>query len=83
MNSAFENDSDSSSAAAAAAAIGVVRNSLDVVLEEKDKDETNHDAAVDVTNAATDTESRQQWSNPIEFLLSCIAMSVGLGNVWR
>jgi hypothetical protein len=26
---------------------------------------------------------RQQWSNPIEFLLSCIAMSVGLGNVWR
>jgi len=28
-------------------------------------------------------EERQQWSNPIEFLLSCIAMSVGLGNVWR
>lgn len=30
-----------------------------------------------------DDEDRQQWSNPIEFLLSCIAMSVGLGNVWR
>jgi len=28
-------------------------------------------------------QDRQQWSNPIEFLLSCIAMSVGLGNVWR
>ena len=28
-------------------------------------------------------EQRQQWSNPIEFLLSCIALSVGLGNVWR
>jgi len=28
-------------------------------------------------------EERQKWSNPIEFLLSCIAMSVGLGNVWR
>ena len=27
--------------------------------------------------------ARQQWSNPIEFLLSCIALSVGLGNVWR
>ena len=27
--------------------------------------------------------SREQWSNPIEFLLSCVAMSVGLGNVWR
>ena len=30
-----------------------------------------------------DGEDRQQWSSPIEFLLSCIAMSVGLGNVWR
>ena len=30
-----------------------------------------------------DELERQQWSNPIEFLLSCIAMSVGLGNVWR
>lgn len=28
-------------------------------------------------------EERQQWSSPVEFLLSCIAMSVGLGNVWR
>ena len=26
---------------------------------------------------------RQQWGHPIEFLLSCVAMSVGLGNVWR
>ena len=26
---------------------------------------------------------RDQWANPIEFLLSCVAMSVGLGNVWR
>ncbi|XP_034248378.1 sodium-dependent nutrient amino acid transporter 1-like [Thrips palmi] len=26
---------------------------------------------------------RQQWSNGMEFLMSCIAMSVGLGNVWR
>ncbi|CAB3381847.1 Hypothetical predicted protein [Cloeon dipterum] len=30
-----------------------------------------------------DESDRQQWANPIEFLLSCIAMSVGLGNVWR
>ncbi|XP_045102699.1 sodium-dependent nutrient amino acid transporter 1-like isoform X2 [Portunus trituberculatus] len=30
-----------------------------------------------------DGEERQQWSYPIEFLLSCISMSVGLGNIWR
>ncbi|CAL8121340.1 unnamed protein product [Orchesella dallaii] len=28
-------------------------------------------------------EDRDTWDNPIEFLLSCISMSVGLGNVWR
>ncbi|XP_071444225.1 sodium-dependent nutrient amino acid transporter 1-like [Hetaerina americana] len=32
---------------------------------------------------AEDGSGRQQWSNQTEFLLSCIAMSVGLGNVWR
>ena len=26
---------------------------------------------------------RDEWGKGIEFLLSCIAMSVGLGNVWR
>lgn len=35
-----------------------------------------------------DTEGDQQpqrenWGNPAEFLLSCISMSVGLGNIWR
>ena len=40
-----------------------------------DKDAANEEAAAG--------PERQQWSNPIEFLLSCIAMSVGLGNVWR
>ncbi|XP_058468059.1 sodium-dependent nutrient amino acid transporter 1-like isoform X4 [Malaya genurostris] len=27
--------------------------------------------------------NRPEWSNKLEFLMSCIAMSVGLGNVWR
>ena len=27
--------------------------------------------------------ARDQWSHSIEFLFSCISMSVGLGNVWR
>ena len=28
-------------------------------------------------------KAKQQWSSSREFLLSCVAMSVGLGNVWR
>lgn len=26
---------------------------------------------------------RKEWSNPIEFLMTCIGFAVGLGNVWR
>ncbi|XP_018580332.1 sodium-dependent nutrient amino acid transporter 1-like [Anoplophora glabripennis] len=28
-------------------------------------------------------ENRATWGNSIEFLMSCIAMNVGLGNIWR
>ncbi|XP_073811812.1 uncharacterized protein [Musca autumnalis] len=31
----------------------------------------------------TTTAKRDNWGNDIEFLMSCIALSVGLGNVWR
>ncbi|XP_015590860.1 sodium-dependent nutrient amino acid transporter 1 isoform X2 [Cephus cinctus] len=30
-----------------------------------------------------DATDRAQWGNGIEFLMSCVAFSVGLGNVWR
>ncbi|KAL1497742.1 hypothetical protein ABEB36_008648 [Hypothenemus hampei] len=30
-----------------------------------------------------DEEDRAKWGNGLEFLMSCIAMSVGLGNIWR
>lgn len=26
---------------------------------------------------------REQWGNKFEFILSCMAFSIGLGNVWR
>ncbi|KAK9687293.1 Sodium:neurotransmitter symporter family [Popillia japonica] len=26
---------------------------------------------------------KEKWNNSLEFLMSCIAMSVGLGNIWR
>lgn len=28
-------------------------------------------------------KERPNWGNGLEFLMSCISMSVGLGNVWR
>ncbi|XP_067628880.1 sodium-dependent nutrient amino acid transporter 1-like [Eurosta solidaginis] len=31
----------------------------------------------------SNTMKRDNWGNDIEFLMSCIALSVGLGNVWR
>lgn len=27
--------------------------------------------------------SRGQWANKAEFILSCIGLSVGIGNIWR
>ena len=30
-----------------------------------------------------ETGDRGQWGSKWEFILSCIGMSVGLGNVWR
>lgn len=34
-------------------------------------------------NNAEPTQHRENWGKGVEFLMSCIAMSVGLGNVWR
>lgn len=34
-------------------------------------------------NEAEQAPTRDQWGKGIEFLFSCIALSVGLGNVWR
>ena len=60
--------------------IGKVYSRDDTKLEPpKEGEEKKEEVVVE----EEDGDGRQQWSNPIEFLLSCISMSVGLGNVWR
>nr|CAD7595484.1 unnamed protein product [Timema genevievae] len=75
---------------------GVVIPSIDNKLAANGKSEGDSKALAnggqngDVTptgdGAAGDEDEipdRPQWSNGVEFIMSCIAMSVGLGNVWR
>ncbi|OQV19158.1 Sodium- and chloride-dependent glycine transporter 2 [Hypsibius exemplaris] len=56
---------------------------------QSDAQPANGDASTDVTDTKQDSKSndgkpvRAQWNNKAEFLLSCISLSVGLGNVWR
>uniref|UniRef100_W8B209 Transporter n=1 Tax=Ceratitis capitata TaxID=7213 RepID=W8B209_CERCA len=38
---------------------------------------------IEVDVVGGDSKQRDTWTNDIEFLMSCIALSVGLGNVWR
>lgn len=35
------------------------------------------------TNKETPSKPKEQWGSDIEFLFSCISLSVGLGNIWR
>nr|XP_033336010.1 sodium-dependent nutrient amino acid transporter 1-like [Megalopta genalis] len=35
------------------------------------------------SDAMPETEVRRGWNNSIEFLMSCIAISIGFGNIWR
>ncbi|KXJ72615.1 hypothetical protein RP20_CCG017552 [Aedes albopictus] len=55
--------------------------------------EKNHEASAngnvndlsqpDASQSKNTDQNRPEWSNKLEFLMSCISMSVGLGNVWR
>lgn len=44
------------------------------------RDEKPHQVPEETKKTAVERDS---WGKGIEFLLSCIAMSVGLGNIWR
>lgn len=44
--------------------------------------ETTQQATKD-EKAEPSEEARDSWGNSMEFLFSCIALSVGLGNIWR
>jgi len=39
--------------------------------------------ALESSDLARDQKARENWGSSLEFLMSCIALSVGLGNVWR
>ena len=51
--------------------------------QESEQDLIPEKAAPDLQLQPEDNDAAKNWDNPIEFLLSCISMSVGLGNVWR
>uniref|UniRef100_A0A2A4JN91 Transporter n=2 Tax=Heliothis virescens TaxID=7102 RepID=A0A2A4JN91_HELVI len=47
------------------------------------KKEISSDHSDQITDAPKPENERPQWDNQYQFLMSCIATSVGLGNVWR
>ncbi|CRK96984.1 CLUMA_CG010330, isoform A [Clunio marinus] len=49
--------------------------------QEVNNNNFNQDVEKDVTKPSY--QEREKWGKDIEFLFSCIALSVGLGNIWR
>lgn len=47
------------------------------------KKDSQHFEAQNIFKDTTKTPAKEQWGNDIEFLFSCISLSVGLGNIWR
>ncbi|XP_012151994.2 sodium-dependent nutrient amino acid transporter 1 [Megachile rotundata] len=38
---------------------------------------------ISCSEAPKEPKDKSRWNNSIEFLMSCIAMSIGFGNIWR
>ncbi|KFB53947.1 sodium-dependent serotonin transporter [Anopheles sinensis] len=45
--------------------------------------ETHHINGISIAIASPTTPVREKWTSNIEFTLSCIAYSVGFGNIWK
>ncbi|XP_066597904.1 sodium-dependent nutrient amino acid transporter 1-like isoform X2 [Prorops nasuta] len=50
---------------------------------EADEDFPGKDDFDNAENGMQQSPERKTWGNSLEFLMSCIAMSVGFGNIWR
>jgi len=52
--------------------------------EAKDKlDPGDTEGSSKQLNCSEERANRETWKHPLDFLFSCISVSVGLGNVWR
>jgi Sodium:neurotransmitter symporter family len=61
-----------------------VRDELDSEANVYEKrSETFTETATKKDQSADGDDGRDSWGKGIEFLFSCIALSVGLGNIWR
>lgn len=48
-------------------------------MDDNNSKEINENA----TGSEKEKEDRENWSGKLDFLMSCISVSVGLGNIWR
>ncbi|XP_034654611.1 sodium-dependent nutrient amino acid transporter 1 isoform X2 [Drosophila subobscura] len=47
------------------------------------KAHSSSETHLEMESVAKSTKPKEQWDNGLEFLFSCISLSVGLGNIWR
>ncbi|XP_014609957.1 PREDICTED: sodium-dependent nutrient amino acid transporter 1-like [Polistes canadensis] len=59
-----------------------ITNERNIELSNNDHNESRVSELKDLEKAE-EKESQGSWNNSIEFLMSCIAMSIGFGNIWR
>ncbi|XP_054009977.1 sodium-dependent nutrient amino acid transporter 1-like isoform X1 [Hylaeus anthracinus] len=62
------------------------RNSAFVEDEKDRRRRSDNESGESISGCSTSTEevkATSSWNNSIEFLLSCVAMSIGFGNIWR